>query len=103
VSLELGGDGIRERSGRAANDRAPAGARSGGVVAQRVTVVADVLAINTRTQTLTLRGPEHTMDVRVPDPKQLKLVKVGDQVVATFTEAVAVSVEHATTAAPAKK
>lgn len=105
VSFELkpGGTGIRERSEQQASDRAALGATPGGVVSKRVTVVADVLAINARTQTLTLRGPEHTMELRVPDPKQLKLVKVGDQVVATFTEAVAVSVEHATPAAPAKK
>jgi hypothetical protein len=30
------------------------------------------------------------------DPEQLKLVKVGDQVDATYTEALAISVEPAT-------
>lgn len=35
------------------------------------------------------------MNLRVPDPKQFALVKVGDQVEATFTEAVAVAVEPA--------
>jgi len=36
----------------------------------------------------------------VPDPKQFALVKVGDQIQATYTEALALSVEAA---APAKK
>jgi hypothetical protein len=65
------------------------------MVASRVTVVADVVAVNARTQTLTLRGPQRTVNLRVPDPKQFALVKVGDQVEATFTEAVAVAVEPA--------
>jgi Cu/Ag efflux protein CusF len=38
---------------------------------------------------------EHTVDLRVPDKNQLKLIKVGDQVQATYTEAVAVSMEPA--------
>jgi len=35
------------------------------------------------------------VDLRVDDPEQFKLVAVGDQVEATFTEAVAISVEPA--------
>jgi hypothetical protein len=50
-----------------------------------------------------LRGPKRTVDLRVRDPKQIKLVKVGDQVEATYTEAVAVSVEPAKPKAPAEK
>jgi hypothetical protein len=61
----------------------------------RVSVVANVVAVNTRAQTVTLRGVEHTVDLRVPDKNQLKLIKVGDQVQATYTEAVAVSMEPA--------
>ena len=34
------------------------------------------------------------MDVNVDDPAQLKLVKVGDQVEAVYTEALAVTVDH---------
>ena len=46
-------------------------------VGYRVTVVADVVAVNARTQTLTLRGPQRTVNLRVPDPKQFALVKVS--------------------------
>jgi Cu/Ag efflux protein CusF len=97
VSLELkkGGAGIRERVESESAARAPAGDKPGAAAVRRVTVVADVVAVNTRTQTVTLRGPEHTVDLRVRDPKQFKLVKVGDQVQATFTDAVAISVEPA--------
>jgi hypothetical protein len=64
-----------------------------------LTVTADVVAVNPRTQTITLRGPEQTVDLRVPDKKQFEMVKVGDQVQAKYSEAVAVSMEPA----PAKK
>ena len=56
-------------------------------------ITADVIAIDAKTQTLTLKGPKQTVELRVPDPKQFKLVKVGDQIQATYTEAVAISVE----------
>jgi len=90
-----GGAGIRERVESESAARAPAGGKPGAAAVRRVTVVADVVAVNTRAQTVTLRGPEHTVDLRVRDPNQLKLVKVGDQVQATFTDAVAISVEPA--------
>lgn len=97
VSLELkkGGAGIRERDERAAAARAPKGDRPGVAMAEQMTVVADVVAVNRRSQTITLRGPEHTVDLHVRDPEQFKRVQVGDQVQATFTEAVAISVEPA--------
>jgi len=47
------------------------------------------------TQTVRLRGPTRVVDLRVDDPEQFKLVAVGDQVEATYTEAVAISVEPA--------
>ncbi len=55
--------------------------------------VADVVAVNAAKQTVRLRGVERTIDLKVRDPKQFALVKVGDQVEVTFTEAVALSVE----------
>lgn len=57
VTIELRkGGGIRERVESTTSDRAAPGAKPGGMVASRVTVVADVVAVNARTQTLTLRG-----------------------------------------------
>ena len=72
---------------------------------RQVTVVADVVGVNKAKQTIRLRGVERTIDLKVRDPNQFKLVKVGDQVEATFTEAVALSVEPAapSKAPPAKK
>jgi len=95
LELKKGGDGIRERVESQGAARAPAGAKPGMAEVNRVSVVANVVAVNTRAQTITLRGVEHTLDLRVPDKNQLKLIKVGDQVQATYTEAVAVSMEPA--------
>jgi hypothetical protein len=95
LELKKGGDGIRERVESQGAARAPVGSRPGMAEVNRVSVVANVVAVNTRAQTVTLRGVEHTVDLRVPDKNQLKLIKVGDQVQATYTEAVAVSMEPA--------
>jgi hypothetical protein len=44
---------------------------------------------------VTLRGPDESVDLKVRDPEQFKLIKVGDQVKGVYTEAMAVSVEPA--------
>jgi hypothetical protein len=74
------------------------GEKPGGIAAEQVTVTATVEAIDAKKQRVTLKGPEgKLLEVKVKDPKNLKNVKKGDQVVLTYTEALAVSVE------PAKK
>ena len=95
LELKKGGDGIRERVESQGAARAPAGAKPGMAEVNRVSILANVVALNTRTQTVTLRGVEHTVDLRVPDKNQFKAIKVGDQVQAVFTDALAVSMEPA--------
>jgi hypothetical protein len=51
---------------------------------------------------VTLKGPQRTVELKVRDPEQFKLVKKGDQVQATYTEAVAIAVMPAAPAAPAQ-
>ena len=98
LTLMKDGKELRSRIDTAGGDRTPAGARPGGVIGQKVEVTADVIAVNKKTRMVTLRGPEHVVDLKVEDPAQLKLVKVGDQVHAVYTEAVALSVEPAASA-----
>jgi ribosomal protein L6P/L9E len=86
--------GMTETPGAA---RAPAGERPAAVVAKKTEVTANVIALDAKTQTVTLKGPKQTVELKVPDAGQFKLIKVGDQIQAVYTEAVAVSVE------PAKK
>jgi ribosomal protein S17 len=102
LTLKKGGKELRSAKESDAGARAKAGERPGGVVAKQVEITADVIAVDAKTQTITLRGPKRTVDLKLQDPEQFKLVKVGDQVQAVYTEAVAIAVEPAA-AAPAKK
>lgn len=93
--------GIREGTEREAAVRAQPGERPAGAVGRQVTVIADVIGVNPKGKTITLRGPKGnvvTLDVHNPD--QFKVVKKGDQVEAVYTEALAMSVEPAPKPAP---
>jgi hypothetical protein len=58
-----------------------------------------VQSIDKNKQTAVLKGPEgNTVKIKVKDPQNLVNVNVGDEVVVTYTRAVAISVEK-----PAKK
>jgi Cu/Ag efflux protein CusF len=79
-------------------ERAPRGAKPGGELGREVTVIADVIAVDRQAKIVTLRGPRgQIVDLHVQDPERLKRVKKGDQVKAVYTEALAISVEPATT------
>jgi len=74
--------------------RAKPGEKPGGVIAKQVTVTATVEKIDKKKMIATLKGAEgKVVDVKVRNPKNLENVNVGDQVVITYTEAMAVSVE----------
>jgi hypothetical protein len=73
--------------------RAEPGDKPGGKLKSKTTVVGTVTAIDAETQMVTLRGPEgNELDLKVKDPAKLKIIKVGDLVKATYTEAIAISV-----------
>ena len=95
LSLTLKKDGKELRSAKGASEtaRAPVGATPAGAVGEQITVVADVIAVDAKTHQVTLKGPNRTVDLYVEDPAQLKLIKVGDQIEAVYTQAVAVTVE----------
>ena len=95
LELKKSGTAKRERTERDVTQRARPGERPAAIDAHEVHVVADVIAILPQTQTVRLRGPTRVVDLQVHDPEQFKLVAVGDQVEATYTEAVAISVEPA--------
>jgi hypothetical protein len=64
--------------------------------ARQITAIAEVVAVDPKESTIKLKGPQGrvvTLDVNNPD--QFKVVKEGDQVEVTYTEAVALSVEPA--------
>jgi hypothetical protein len=95
LELKKGGTALRQRTDQEMGVAAKPGERPAGAVGTKTTVIADVVAVDLKKQVVTLRGPERTVDLKLRDPEQFKLVKVGDQVEATFTEAAAISVEPA--------
>ena len=76
--------------------RAQPGERPAGAVARQVTVIADVIGVDPKKKTITLKGPKgNVVELDVQNPDQFKVVKKGDQVEATYSEALALSVEPA--------
>jgi len=106
LSLELqkaktGPSGVTEQS--AARTAKP-GERPAAAAAREVTAVAKVTAVDKKASTITLKGPRgNSVTLDVKNPEQFKVVKVGDQVLVVYTEAVAISVEPAPKQAAKKK
>jgi hypothetical protein len=76
--------------------RSPKGAKPGGVVGRKVTAFATVVAVNSKKQFVTLRGPlGNEYEVQVLDPTLLNTVNKGDEVEVVYTEAFAISVQPA--------
>jgi DNA-binding beta-propeller fold protein YncE len=99
TKVKAGEPTVREGAARAKPGERPAVAG-----AREVTAIADVIGVDPKKSTITLKGPRGnvvTLDVQNPD--QFKVVKKGDQVEVTYTEALALSVEPAPKPVAAKK
>lgn len=73
--------------------RAEKGEKPAGYAAERYTATGVVTKVNKKTQEVTVKGPERTVTLHVKKPEVFKDIKVGDKIQATYTEAMAVSVE----------
>ena len=82
---------VREEAAKAKPGERPAVAG-----ARQVTVIAEVTAVDPKSSTITLKGPRgNALTLDVQNPEQFKVIKKGDQVEVTYTEALALSVEPA--------
>ncbi|MFO1325330.1 MAG: hypothetical protein U1F15_14890 [Burkholderiales bacterium] len=97
LELKKGGGLVVARTEQKGAAGAKPGERPAGAAGRQVTIVADVIAVDAAKQTITLKGPKQTVDMRIADPEQFKRIAKGDQVEATYTQALAVAVS------PAKK
>ncbi len=97
LELKKGSTAPVARTEQAAVAGAKPGETPAGAGGRQVKITAEVVALDAKTQVVTLRGPKRTVDLKVRDPEQFKLIAKGDRVEATYTEAMAVAVE------PAKK
>lgn len=98
LALELrkvANNGIRERVESEDAMRTKKGEEPGVAIEKTVLVIANVVAVNPKAQTVTLRGPKRTVELAVNDPAQFKEIKVGDQVEAKYVEAIAIEVTAA--------
>lgn len=81
----------------AAAARAEEGEMPGGVVMDTVVVTATVEDINIEANTFKLKWADESVEEFVArNPENLKKADVGDLVVMTYTQAVAISVQHPT-------
>lgn len=72
--------------------------------ARQIQAIAKVTAVDQKASTISMKGPRgNVVTLNVENPEQFKVVKVGDEVLVTYTEAVAVSVEPGQKPAAKKK
>ena len=84
-----------QRTDKAAVAGAKPGELPAGAGGRQITIVADVIAVDAAKQTIALKGPQRTVELRIPNAEQFKKISKGDQVEATFTQAVAIAVQPA--------
>jgi len=93
LELKKGGGLIVARTEKDGAAGAKPGEKPAAAVGRQVTIVADVVDVNPARQTITLRGPQRTVELAVADPAQFKLIAKGDQVEAKYTQALAIAVD----------
>lgn len=95
LDLKKGGGRLRERIESDQAVAANPGDKPGLIANRAVKVIADVTAVDAAAGTITLRGPQRSIDLTVKDKDLLKDIRVGDQIAATYEEALAIAVTPA--------
>lgn len=76
--------------------KAPPGTSPAAGGLRRFKVVTTVEGLDRPTQTITVKGPRgNFLTARVADPARLTQVRIGETIVVTYTEALAISLEKA--------
>ena len=94
------GTGVNQRIVSVGVGRAPLGAMPAGVVEEKVQMLGTILAVDKAKRTVLIQGAVHRVTLQIPADMDLKDLKKGDQVRATYTQELAVVVEPAPPAAP---
>jgi hypothetical protein len=77
-----------------ADGRAPADMPPAAAGARKLKVVTTIEGLDRRAQTVTVKGPRgHYLTARVADPSRLTQVRIGETIIITYTEAIAISLE----------
>ncbi|MCV2371044.1 hypothetical protein [Roseateles oligotrophus] len=86
--------GIRQRIESSSSAVAASGALPGMAAGRTVEVLAVLKALDKKNGIATLRGATRTFSLVVPEGIDISKLKVGDEVRAAFTEAIAINVER---------
>ena len=82
-----------DAKGDVAAARAKPGERPAGAVGRELTILADVVGVDQKKSTISLKGPRgNVIDLKVQNQDHFKVVKVGDQVEVVYAEALAMAV-----------
>lgn len=100
LELKKGGGRLRERVESDQSAAAQPGEKPAAGMSRTVKVLADVTAVNAAAGTITLHGPQRSIDLVVKDKELLKDVRVGDQIAATYEEAMVIAVTPTAPPAP---
>jgi hypothetical protein len=76
--------------------KAPPGTSPAAGGLRRFKVVTTIEGLDRPTQTVTVKGPRgNYLTARIADPSNLTKMRIGDHIVVTYTEALAISLEKA--------
>lgn len=94
LDLELlkGTAGVRKRIVEVAAGKAEAGEKPGAGIGKKVTLYGDVIAVDKGQQTITVKGVDHTLVLKVHNTAQFALIAKGDQIKAVQTQAVGIGI-----------
>lgn len=92
VELLKGTAGIRKRIVEVDGERARADEKPGGGVGMKVTIYADVIGLDKQQQTVTVRGVDETLTIKINNPEQFSLIAEGDQLKAVQTKAIGIGI-----------
>jgi Cu/Ag efflux protein CusF len=89
--------GINVREDTVSVGRTPAGALPGATIEQNVRMLGTILAIDKEHRKVLIQGAIHHVNLRIPADMDLKDLKVGDQVSATYVQELGIAVGPAPT------
>lgn len=87
------GTGVNQRIVTVSTNRAPVGAMPAGAVEEKVEMIGTILAVDKAKRTVLVQGAVHHVTLQIPADMDVKDLKAGDQVRATYTQELAVAVE----------
>ena len=94
LELKKGGKEVVHRTETKGMEKAKPGEKPAVAIGREITAVADVTNVDEEKHLVSVKNKDgKIIDLNIRDPEQLKLIKKGDQIKATYTEALAISVD----------